>query len=41
MLILTHWILLGGTKEDDMVREIHEKYTGPVFIGRDLDVIAP
>jgi ribonuclease BN (tRNA processing enzyme) len=40
MLILTHWSLLGNAKEDDMVREIHEKYSGPV-VARDLDVIAP
>jgi ribonuclease BN (tRNA processing enzyme) len=41
MLILTHWSLLGNAKEDDMVREIHEKYSGPVIVARDLDVIAP
>lgn len=41
MLILTHWSLLGNAKEDDMVREIREKYTGPIVIARDLDVIAP
>ena len=41
MLILTHWGLLGNAKEDDMVREIHEKYSGPIVIARDLDVIAP
>ena len=39
MLILTHWTLLGNAKEDDMVREIREKYSGPVVIaprpGRD------
>ncbi len=41
MLILTHWTLLANTKEDDMVRAIREKYSGPVIIGRDLDVIVP
>jgi ribonuclease BN (tRNA processing enzyme) len=41
MLILTHWILLGNAKEDDMVREIREHYSGPIVIARDLDVIAP
>jgi ribonuclease BN (tRNA processing enzyme) len=41
VLILTHWILLGNSKEDDMVREIREKYSGPIVIARDLDVIAP
>ena len=41
MLILTHWILLGNAKEDDMVREILEKYSGPIVIARDLDVVAP
>ncbi len=41
MLILTHWGLLGNAKEDDMVREIRAKYSGPIVIARDLDVIAP
>jgi len=41
MLILTHWQLLGNTKEDDMQREIRQKFTGPVVIARDLDVIVP
>ncbi len=41
MLILTHWGLLGNAKEDDMVREIREKYSGPIIIARDLDVIVP
>jgi ribonuclease BN (tRNA processing enzyme) len=41
MLILTHWTLLANTKEDDMVSTIREKYTGPIIVGRDLDVIAP
>jgi ribonuclease BN (tRNA processing enzyme) len=41
MLILTHWGLLGNAKEGDMVREIRQKYTGPLAIARDLDVIAP
>jgi ribonuclease BN (tRNA processing enzyme) len=41
MLILTHWTLLGNAKEDDMVREIRQKYSGPVVIARDLDVIIP
>jgi ribonuclease BN (tRNA processing enzyme) len=40
-LILTHWILLGNAKEDDLLREIQEKYSGPIVIARDLDVIAP
>jgi hypothetical protein len=40
-LILTHWTLLGNTKEDDMVREIRQKYSGPIVIARDLDVIVP
>ncbi|MGC2467612.1 MAG: MBL fold metallo-hydrolase, partial [Candidatus Acidiferrum sp.] len=41
MLILTHWTLLGNAKEDNMVREIHQKYSGPIIVARDLDVIAP
>jgi ribonuclease BN (tRNA processing enzyme) len=41
MLILTHWGLLGNATEDDMVREIRQKYSGPIVIARDLDVIAP
>ena len=41
MLILTHWTLLGNAKEDDMVREIRQNYSGPIVIGRDLDVIVP
>jgi ribonuclease BN (tRNA processing enzyme) len=41
MLILTHWILLGNAKPDDMLREIRQKYSGPIIIARDLDVIAP
>jgi ribonuclease BN (tRNA processing enzyme) len=41
MLILTHWQLLGNNKEDDMLREIRQKYSGPVIIARDLDVIVP
>jgi ribonuclease BN (tRNA processing enzyme) len=41
MLILTHWILLGNAKPDDMVRAIREKYSGPIILARDLDVIIP
>ena len=41
MLVLTHWSLLGNAKEDDMVREIRQKYSGLIVIARDLDVIAP
>ncbi len=41
ILILTHWTLLGSAKEDDMVREIRQKYSGPIVIARDLDVIVP
>ena len=41
MLILTHWGLLGNAKEDDLVREIRQEYSGPIVIARDLDVIAP
>jgi len=41
MLLLTHWGLLGNAKEDDMVREIRQKYSGPIVIARDLDVITP
>ena len=41
MLILTHWGLLGNAKEDDMVREIRQKYNGPIVIARDLDVVVP
>jgi ribonuclease BN (tRNA processing enzyme) len=40
-LILTHWGLLGHASESDMVQAIRDKYTGPIIIGRDLDVIAP
>ena len=41
MPILTHWTLLGDTKQDDMVREIRHKYSGPVIVGRDLEMITP
>jgi ribonuclease BN (tRNA processing enzyme) len=41
MLILTHWILLGNAQPDDMVRAIRQKYSGPIIIARDLDVIVP
>jgi ribonuclease BN (tRNA processing enzyme) len=41
ILILTHWTLLGSAKEDDMVREIRQKYGGPLVVARDLDVITP
>jgi ribonuclease BN (tRNA processing enzyme) len=41
MLVLTHWTLLGNTKEDDMVREIRQNYAGPIVIARDLDVVVP
>jgi ribonuclease BN (tRNA processing enzyme) len=41
MLILTHWILLGNAKPDDLVREIRVKYNGLIVVARDLDVIAP
>ena len=40
-LVLTHWTLLGNAKEDDIVREIRQNYTGPIVIARDLDVIIP
>jgi ribonuclease BN (tRNA processing enzyme) len=41
MLILTHWMLLGDAKPDDLVRGIRQKYKGPIVIARDLDVIVP
>ena len=41
MLILTHWTLLGNAKEDDMVHEIRQNYSGPIVIARDLDVVVP
>jgi ribonuclease BN (tRNA processing enzyme) len=41
MLIPTHWTLLADSKPDDMVRAIRQKYSGPVIVGRDLDVITP
>jgi ribonuclease BN (tRNA processing enzyme) len=41
MLILTHYFLYGNAKPEDMVREIRQKYSGPIIIARDLDVIAP
>ena len=41
MLILTHSFLYGDAKPEDMVREIRQKYSGPIAIARDLDVIAP
>ena len=41
MLILTHWMLLGNAKPDDLVRDIRRKYAGPIVIARDLDVIVP
>jgi ribonuclease BN (tRNA processing enzyme) len=41
MLILTHWILLGNAKPEDMVREIRERYEGPIVVARDLDLITP
>jgi ribonuclease BN (tRNA processing enzyme) len=41
MLLLTHWGLLGNAMENDMLREIRQKYSGPIVIARDLDVIVP
>jgi ribonuclease BN (tRNA processing enzyme) len=41
MLILTHWTLLGNAKTEDMMREIRQKYSGPIVIARDLDVVVP
>jgi ribonuclease BN (tRNA processing enzyme) len=41
MLILTHWILLGNAKPEDMVRGIRERYKGPIVVARDLDLITP
>lgn len=41
MLILTHWMLLGNATPDDLVREIRNKYSGPIVIARDLDVVVP
>jgi ribonuclease BN (tRNA processing enzyme) len=41
MLILTHWMLLGNAKPEDLIREIRQKYSGPIVIARDLDVIVP
>jgi ribonuclease BN (tRNA processing enzyme) len=40
-LVLTHWMLLGDAKPDDLVRGIRQKYKGPIVIARDLDVILP
>lgn len=41
MLILTHWMLLGNAKQDDLVQGIRNKYSGPIVIARDLDVVVP
>jgi ribonuclease BN (tRNA processing enzyme) len=41
ILILTHWILLGNARPDDMVHEIRQEYAGPIIIARDLDLITP
>jgi ribonuclease BN (tRNA processing enzyme) len=41
MLILTHWTLLGNAKEEDLLRELRQKYSGPIVIARDLDVVVP
>ena len=41
MLILTHWMLLGNAMPEDLIREIRKKYSGPIVIARDLDVIVP
>ncbi len=41
MLVVTHWVPMGDPSQDDLIRAIHEKYSGPVMIARDLDVVAP
>ena len=37
MLILTHWMLLGNAMPEDLIREIRQKYGGPIVIARDLE----
>lgn len=41
MLVLTHWILLGTARPEDMVRDIRTSYGGPIVVARDLDLITP
>lgn len=41
MLVVTHWIRLGGASQDDLLHDIRENYDGPVVIARDLDVVTP
>ncbi len=38
-VVLVHQ-LLWGAAEDELVREVADRYSGPVFYGRDLDVFA-
>lgn len=40
-LIVTHWIPLENSTQADLLRDIRENYSGPVFVARDLDVITP
>ncbi|MGZ3464371.1 MAG: MBL fold metallo-hydrolase, partial [Gemmatimonadaceae bacterium] len=38
LLVLYHQLYFGGASDDDLVREVHSKYSGPVVSARDLDV---
>jgi ribonuclease Z len=38
LLILYHQLYLGGTSDEDLVREVRSKYSGRVVSARDLDL---
>lgn len=38
LLVLYHQLYLGGTSDDDLVREVRTRYTGRVVSARDLDL---
>ena len=38
LLVLYHQLYLGGTSDDDLVREVRSRYNGRVVSARDLDV---
>jgi len=38
LLVLYHQLYLGGTSDDDLVREVRSRYNGRVVSARDLDI---
>ena len=38
LLVLYHQLYLGGSSDDDLVREIRSKYNGRVVSAHDLDL---